>query len=73
MAILLNLVKYIEDLIAVYLYVSCKAFHRVNHRRLFKQLGAIGLPGYIFRILIYWYKNQDMCIRWGDAPSAKLK
>ena len=21
------------------------------------------------RILIYWYNNQDMCIRWGDAYS----
>ena len=38
-----------------------------------KQLGARGIPGYILRILIYWYKNQDMCIRWGDAYSAKLK
>ena len=27
----------------------------------------------ISRILIYWYKNQDMCIRWGDAYSAKFK
>ena len=27
----------------------------------------------ILRILIYWYNNQDMCIRWGDAYSAKFK
>ena len=25
------------------------------------------------RILMYWYKNQDTCIRWGDAYSAKFK
>ena len=48
-------------------------FDRVNHRTLFQQLGARGVPGYILRILIYWYKNQGMCIRWGDAYSAKFK
>ena len=25
------------------------------------------------RILIYWYKNQDMCVKWGDAHSTKFK
>ena len=52
---------------------ASKAFYRVNHTTLFKQLGARGIPGYILRILSYWYKNQDMCIRWGDAYSAKFK
>ena len=37
------------------------------------QLGARGVPGYILRMLIYWYKNQDMCIRWSNAYSAKFK
>ena len=49
-------------------------FDRVNHRTLFKHLGGRGVPGYmILRILSYWYKNQDMCIRWDDAYSAKFK
>ena len=52
---------------------ASKAFDRVNHTTLFKQLGARGIPGYILRILSYWYKNQDMCIRWGDAYSANFK
>ena len=43
---------------------ASKAFDRVNHTTLFKQLGVRGVPGYILRILIYWY--QDMCIRWGE-------
>ena len=63
----------IEDLMAVSLYVSwmlSKSFDRVNHRMLFKQLGV---RGYILRILINWYNNQDMCVRWGDAYSAKFK
>ena len=42
---------------------ASKAFDRVNHTTLFKQLGERGIPGYILRILIYWYKNQDMCIK----------
>ena len=52
---------------------ASKACDMVNHRTLFKQLGARGVTGCILRILIYWYKNQDMCIRWGDAYSAKFK
>ena len=43
---------------------ASKAFDMVNHTKLFKQLGARGIPGYILRILIYWYNNQDMCISW---------
>ena len=39
---------------------ASKAFDRVNHRKLFKELFAGGVQGYILRILIYWYKNQDM-------------
>ena len=27
------------------------------------------LPKYILRILICWYQNQRMCIRWGKAYS----
>ena len=38
---------------------ASKAFDRVNH----STLGVRGVPGYILRILIYWYKNQDMSIR----------
>ena len=40
--------------------------HAVEKLDLNKACGSL-------RILIYWYKNQDMCIRWGDAYSAKFK
>ena len=56
---------------AVSLYVSWMPVRHLT--TLFKQLGARSIPGYILRILSYWYKNQDMCIRWGDAYSAKFK
>ena len=52
---------------------ASKAFDRANHITLSKQLGARDVSGYILRILIYWYKSQAMCIRWGDAYSAKFK
>ena len=68
-----NLYRRLNGSVFVCFLDASKAFDRVNHRTLFKQLGARGVPGYILRILIYWYKNQDMCIRWGDAYSAKFK
>lgn len=52
---------------------ASKAFDRVNHRTLFKQLGERGVPPYILRILIYWYNNQTTCIRWSGMLSIKFK
>jgi len=36
---------------------ASKAFDRVNHRTLFKNLSERGVPVYILRILINWYHN----------------
>ena len=41
---------------------ASKAFDRLNHRTLFKQFGARGVPGYILRILIYWYIRTRICV-----------
>ena len=65
-----SIAKLAYHLVSNYIHLI---FYRVNHKTLFKQLGTRGVPGYIMRILIYWYNNQDMCIRWGDAYSAKFK
>ena len=67
-----GLYRKLNDSVFVCFLDASKAFDRVNHKTLFKQLGARGVPGYILRILIYWYNNQDMCIRWSDAYSAKF-
>ncbi len=37
---------------------ASKAFDKVNHSALFKNLDVRYVPRYILRILIYWYKNQ---------------
>ena len=48
---------------------ASKAFDRVNHGTLFEKLVRRGVPGYIVRILIFWYSSQRMCVRWGNTYS----
>ena len=48
---------------------ASKAFDRVNHTKLFQKLSLRGVPGYLIRILAYWYTNQTMMVRWGNAIS----
>ena len=48
---------------------ASKAFDRVNHNVLFGKLKRRGIPGFIVRLLAFWYTNQKMCIRWGNVYS----
>ena len=48
---------------------ASKAFDRVNHSILFGKLSNRGIPQYVIRMLSYWYKNQQMCVRWGGTYS----
>ena len=52
---------------------ASKAFDRVNHSLIFEKLANRGIPVYILRILIYWYNNQSMCVRWGSSTSEYFK
>ena len=51
---------------------ASKAFDRVKHSLLFRNLVKRGAPGYIVRILVYWYSHQTMCVRWAGALSSKF-
>merc|ERR1712235_133697 len=32
-----------------------------------------GVPGYLVRILAYWYANQTMQVKWGDSVSSSFR
>ena len=51
---------------------AAKAFDRVKQSALFRKLLRRGAPGYIVRLLMFWYARQSMCVRWGGSVSAKF-
>ena len=51
---------------------ASKAFDRVDHSILFDKLHKRNVPGYITRILAYWYAKQTMRVRWGNVLSAEF-
>ena len=48
---------------------ASKAFDRVNHWTLFKKLIDRGMPDVFVRLLVYWYRTQNACVRWSTACS----
>lgn len=48
---------------------ASKAFDHVNHEKLFLKLSKSGVPGFLIRILVYWYSHQTMRGRWGNVTS----
>ena len=48
---------------------ASKAFDRVNHYVMFEKLINKGVPGYLVRILTFWYANQKMSVKWGSLYS----
>ena len=45
---------------------ASKAFDRVNR---FRKLLNRGVPVIFIRILLYWYRTQTFCIKWGSTTS----
>ena len=48
---------------------ASKAFDRVNHTKLFSKLLRLGVPTWVIKVLVQWYCNQSMCVRWGSVFS----
>ena len=48
---------------------ASKAFDRLKHSILFQKLIDRKVPGYITRIMIYWYASQTMYVRWSGILS----
>jgi len=46
-----------------------KAFDRVNHWTLLKNLIEKGVPIHIVKLLLYWYRTQKVIIKWGKSVS----
>ena len=66
---IVQLYKSLNTCISVCFLDASKAFDRVNHQRLFEKLDNRGIPGYILRIIVFWYENQTMAVRWGNLIS----
>ena len=48
---------------------ASKTFDRLKHSTLFRKLIDRRVPNYIVRIMMYWYANQTMCVRWSGMVS----
>jgi len=49
-----------------------KAFDSVDHICLFRQLVKLKLPENVVKLLIYWYSNQPMNVRWKHIKSGSF-
>ena len=45
------------------------AFDRLKHSTLFRKLIDRRVPNYIVTIMMYWYANKTMCVRWSGIVS----
>ena len=52
---------------------ASKAFDRVNHWTMFKKLLLRGVPPILVRLMLFWYRSQQICVRWGSAISTSFK
>lgn len=52
---------------------ASKAFDRVNHWTLFRKMIEKKVPNVIIRILLFWYRQQDICVKWGQCLSSHFK
>ena len=49
---------------------ASRAYDRVSHNTLFKMLSDRKVPPIYIRILAFWYKYQQLYVRWGNVVSS---
>ena len=49
---------------------ASKAFDRVSHSKLFRKLCDSNVPVCVTRVLWYWYRHQQLNVKWGTAVSS---
>ena len=52
---------------------ASKAFDRVNHWMMFKKMKDRQIPSIIIRILLVWYREQPIFVKWGCCTSPSFK
>ena len=52
---------------------ASKAFDRIDHWLLYEKMIDKQIPLFIIRILVFWYSQQMMRIRWGNSFSDPFK
>ena len=50
-----------------------KAFDRVNHWTLAKKLLDRNVPLHIVKLFIFWYREQEFMVRWGNSQSVTFR
>ena len=50
-----------------------KAFDRVNHKTLFTKLAKLNIPGNLLKLLMFWYDNQLVNVKWKTIISDSFK
>ena len=51
---------------------ASKAFDRINHWKLFRKLINRKIDCTTLRLIIYWYCNQSVCVKWGNCLSSSF-
>ena len=50
-----------------------RAFDRVNHWTLAKKLLDRNVPLHIVKLFIFWYREQEFIVRWGNSISMTFR
>ena len=51
---------------------ASEAFDCVNHWKLFNVMIERKCPAFIIRLLLFWYRNQKLFIKWDNVLSEKV-